>query len=521
MGKHNCAVIGCTNSSYQLDKWRNNPCAIHAGQNHDVCGCELPYRLYCFPGPKRFAEQRERWIRCVKRVTKDKKPWYPCSSDRVCSEHFVDGIPTEKNPDPSLKMGYELPEQPTSRRSLVKQPLAKKPKVAASSSICNEGQELETASDSSSLIIHECGNNLLMKVHDTKCDSCEVKASIILTLSKEIEALRRENDFLHRKISAKQTAKATFSHCKIKTDKKMNFYTGISSIPLFNIIFSLLSPYMPKLKYWRGRKTTCSVKRQHLLRPKLIPQKDEFLLVLMRLRLGLLNEDVADRFGISTATASNIFTTWIRLLSKVLGHCMLAWLPRESIREHLPAIFQKTGHSNTRCIIDCSEVFIERPKSLLSQAATWSDYKSHNTLKFLLAISPNGFITFVSSCYGGRASDKFICSDSGFYDLLEYGDEVMADRGFQIQEELMLRFCHISVPPGARTKSQMTPKECKKRKNIANLRIHVERAINRIKSFRILKSPLPITMTFHADDIIRTCSALCNFKPPLVKLNKS
>jgi len=278
---------------------------------------------------------------------------------------------------------------------------------------------------------------------------------------------------------------------------------------------------MPKLKYWRGRKTTCSVKRQHLLRLKLIPQKDEFLLVLMRLRLGLLNEDVADRFGISTATASNIFTTWIRLLSKVLGHCMLAWLPRESIREHLPAIFQKTGHSNTRCIIDCSEVFIERPKSLLSQAATWSDYKSHNTLKFLLAISPNGFITFVSSCYGGRASDKFICSDSGFYDLLEYGDEVMADRGFQIQEELMLRFCHISVPPGARTKSQMTPKECKKTKNIANLRIHVERAINRIKSFRILKSPLPITMTFHADDIIRTCSALCNFKPPLVKLNKS
>ena len=203
-------------------------------------------------------------------------------------------------------------------------------------------------------------------------------------------------------------------------------------------------------------------------------------------------------------------------------------LPRESIREHLPAIFQITGHSNTRCIIDCSDVFIERPKSLLSQAATWSDYKSHNTLKCLLAISRNGFITVVSSCYGGRASDKFICSDSGFYDLLEYGDEVMADRGFQIQEELMLRFCHISVPPGARTKSQMTPKECKKTKNIANLRIHVERAINRIKSFRILKSPLPITMTLlnvrqllNADDIVRTCSALCNFKPPLVKLNKS
>ena len=249
MGKHNCAAISCTNSSYRFDKWRNSPCNIHAGQNHAVCGCEVPYRLYCFPGLKKFAEQRERWIRCIKRVTKEKEPWYPCSSDRVCSEHFVDVIPTEKNPDPSLKMGYELPQQPTPRRSLVKQPLAIKPKVAASSSSPNEGLELETVAASSSLILHEYGNDLLMKEHDTKCESCKVKSATILTLSKEIEALRKENDFLHRKISSKQTAKATFSNCRIKTDKKMNFYTGISSIQLFNIIFSLLSPYLPKLKY--------------------------------------------------------------------------------------------------------------------------------------------------------------------------------------------------------------------------------------------------------------------------------
>ena len=195
----------------------------------------------------------------------------------------------------------------------------------------------------------------------------------------------------------------------------MNFYTGISSIALFNIIFSLLYPYLPKIKYWRGRKTTCTIKRRsHLSKLKSLSHKDEFLLVLMRLRLGLLNEDVADRFGISTATASNIFATWIKLLSKILGQSMLAWLSRESIRKHLPAIFKKTGHYNTRCIIDCSEVFIERPKSLLSQAATWSNYKSHNTFKFLIAISPTGFITFVSPCYRGRASDKFICNDCGF-----------------------------------------------------------------------------------------------------------
>ena len=83
------------------------------------------------------------------------------------------------------------------------------------------------------------------------------------------------------------------------------------------------------------------------------------------------------------------------------------------------------------------------------QAATWSDYKHRNTLKFLIGISPTGYITFLSDCYGGRASDRFICSDSGFYNLLEYGDQIMADRGFQIKEELLLRYCSLVVPPGA------------------------------------------------------------------------
>ena len=152
-----------------------------------------------------------------------------------------------------------------------------------------------------------------------------------------------------------------------------------------------------------------------------------------------------------------------------------------------------------------------------AQAATWSDYKSHNTVKFLIGISPAGFVTFLSDCYGGRASDRFITSDSGFYDCLDPYDEVMADRGFQIKEELMLKFCSLSVPPGARVKAQMTSSECKRTKDVANLRIHVERAINRIKTYRILKTVLPISMLHNVDDIVKTCAGLCNLKPLLFK----
>ena len=45
-----------------------------------------------------------------------------------------------------------------------------------------------------------------------------------------------------------------------------------------------------------------------------------------------------------------------------------------------------------------------------------------------------------------------------------------------------MKYCTFSVLPGTRIKSQMISSEVKKTKKIANLRIHVERFTNRIKS---------------------------------------
>lgn len=99
---------------------------------------------------------------------------------------------------------------------------------------------------------------------------------------------------------------------------------------------------------------------------------------------------------------------------------------------------------------DYSEAFAERPKNLDAPAATWLDYKFHNT-KFLKGISPIGLITFLSETYGGRANEKFICSDSSLFYFLDNYDEVMADRRFQITEELMMNSTlaeeHVKVTP--------------------------------------------------------------------------
>jgi len=81
-------------------------------------------------------------------------------------------------------------------------------------------------------------------------------------------------------------------------------------------------------------------------------------------------------------------------------------------------------------------LFIEVPSAMKAQSETWSNYKHHNTFKVLVGISPNGQITFVSKLWGGRVSDKKITQESGILDIVDVGDNIMADRGFDIEDIL-------------------------------------------------------------------------------------
>ena len=90
---------------------------------------------------------------------------------------------------------------------------------------------------------------------------------------------------------------------------------------------------------------------------------------------------------------------------------------------------------------------------------TFSSYKNHNTFKALVGISPDGVITFVSWLYPGCISDKELTRKSGILDLLEEGDSVMADRGFDIEKDLILLGVKLNIPPFLRGKTQLTEKE--------------------------------------------------------------
>ena len=114
-----------------------------------------------------------------------------------------------------------------------------------------------------------------------------------------------------------------------------------------------------------------------------MPLQNELFLTLMRLRLGLLHQDLAHRFKTNTRQVSTIILTWMQLLYKQFGTIRnLMFSTRDKVRQHLPKCFKK--YKNIRCIIDCTEVHVQSPGNFEAQGNQYSSYKGHTTYKFWL-----------------------------------------------------------------------------------------------------------------------------------------
>ena len=165
-------------------------------------------------------------------------------------------------------------------------------------------------------------------------------------------------------------------------------------------------------------------------------------------------------------------------------------------------------------VIDCTDVEIAVPKQMDLQRVTYSSYRGMNSFKVLIGVSPNAVVTYVSNLYPGSTSDRIIVENSGILHNFMAGDLILADKGFLVAD-ILPAGVSINVPPflehGKFTKSEIIAT-----KQIANCRIHVERANARIKDFKIL-SYIPAKLRSHAGKIVQLVAALVNFQFPLIK----
>ena len=183
----------------------------------------------------------------------------------------------------------------------------------------------------------------------------------------------------------------SFANLKL-SPKNFAFYTGVG-VSCFEDIMRLLGNCPSGMCYAE------QVGKQTRGRKKHLSKEDEILLTLVKLRHDFPESDLACRFGVSQSSVSRVFRTWISYLYFSFKEINI-WPRQENVRLFMPSCF-RSKYPSTRVIIDASEIFMEQPKNPDAQAATWSNYKNHNTLKFLLGITPNGVPSFVLDMYGG------------------------------------------------------------------------------------------------------------------------
>ncbi|XP_068729058.1 uncharacterized protein [Montipora capricornis] len=246
--------------------------------------------------------------------------------------------------------------------------------------------------------------------------------------------------------------------------KQIQFYTGFSSYELLKSVFIWLEPSAKNMSTWSQvqRSGTPPVDFQGKTGDS------------MRVKQGFPIEDLAVRFKVSPSTVRRVFLTWANFLYFMLG-----------------------------------------------QIPIWpTKVQSYTTYKGLVGISPNGSVTFVSSLFQGSVSDKEITRQSGILNLLEEGAVVMADKGFLIEDLLKKVNATLMIPPflgkskGCNVSGgkQFTAAEVSNTQEIARLRIHVARAIRRVKEYHFFDRVQPLVLGGSINQVWSVCCFLTNLK---------
>lgn len=132
---------------------------------------------------------------------------------------------------------------------------------------------------------------------------------------------------------------------------------------------------------------------------------------------------------------------------------------------------------------------------------------------------------FISKAFGGRCSDKAITENCGILDLLQDGDMILADKGFNIGSSLDERNVSIKMPVFKKNGNQIDAVDVESSQRLSSLRIIVERVIGSLRQkYMFLHSgvlPISVCSKFHngvplLTQILNVTAALVNLNPEII-----
>ena len=257
-------------------------------------------------------------------------------NDRVCSRHFVSGQPAKDydkfNVDwvPTLNLGRSkrkkkdssTADQDRAERAKARQKLNEtKVEIEENLYLNDEGTQASKIyfapfSGDLGLLAEECQETGEMEVSFAEQNIAENEKSC-QTEVKSFGKMCTKTDFLRRKFydASSQTEEFDYLFASNKkviefdeeyfrnSDDKVLFYTGLPSYQILNFVFELVSPPVSR--------------RSQSLSPF-----QEFVMVLIKLRLDVPFQDVAYHFNISVPTVSRTFHFW--LMTMDIGYLHLS-----------------------------------------------------------------------------------------------------------------------------------------------------------------------------------------------------
>ena len=295
-------------------------------------------------------ERRSRWISAISR---DDPTDDILENDRVCGRHFVSGKAAKGwdrfNVDwvPTLFLGHSKKavgpknlekaaerSQRARDREQIKRPAQEQRKkeveaerTAKRINLSEPGHQIPDVNFNFDDQIEETPNEKVIQTEKVVC--------------KETSIQSEEYDYLFTPL---KDHKAFDQHEFANNEDTDRFYTGLPSFDILNAVFLHVSPHV-------SRDTLTLTKFQ------------EFALRLMKLKLDMSLKDLAFRFGVSLSTVSRVFSSWMIALDVRLSP-LVSWPDREDLWRTMPQCFQDSFGKKVTVIIDCFEVFINRPSGL-------------------------------------------------------------------------------------------------------------------------------------------------------------